>query len=142
MQRLTPLGLLLLLLFLPGCLLSGGTTWDRINARSWQLVRIEGEPPLQSSAITLELKDTNQLFGESGVNRYFGSYSQDGKSGFHASRIAGTRMAGPAELMDQETRYLKLLERVDAVRLAKESDGQVLQLLLDDREVLAFTPAE
>ena len=141
MQRITALGLLLLLL-LPGCLLSGGADWDRIRARSWQLIRIEGEPPFQGTAITLELKDANQLFGESGVNRYFGASSKDGKRGFRASGIASTKMAGPPELMDQEEHYLELLERVDAVRLEKESDGQVLQLLLDDRELLAFTPAE
>jgi len=142
MQRITALGSLLLILLLPACLITRISIWDRISARTWHLIRIEGEPPLPDSRITLGLKEPNQLFGESGVNRYFGSYKEVGKTGFRASQLAGTRMAGPPELMDQETRYLELLERADAVRLDKEEGRQVLELLEEGRALLAFTPAE
>lgn len=140
MQRLSLVLLLLSVVPATGCLISRVSTWDRVTGRSWDLVLIEGDAPLPESRITIRLEDPTQLFGESGVNRYFGSYEQVGKDGFRASPIAGTRMAGPPELMEQETRYLELLQRADRVRYRKTDDGVTLEFLAEESALLTFSP--
>jgi heat shock protein HslJ len=139
MQRITILGFVLGSLLLAGCLSTRASLWGRIGAHKWQLIRIEDQPPLPGSDLTLQLEDPNQLFGTSGVNRYFGSFQESGTNGFHALQIAGTRMAGPRELMDQETRFLELLGRADSVEL-EEQDGLRLLLLEGTRVLLTFAP--
>ena len=86
------------------------------------------------------LQDPNQLFGEAGMNRYFGSYEEIGKDGFRALQIARTRMAGPPEMMEQETRFLALLKRANSVRLGQEDDELRLELLENSRSLLTFKP--
>ena len=141
MQRIS-LGLALLACTLASaCLVKRVSTWERITGRSWDLVRLEDDAVLPDSRITLRLEDPTQLFGEAGVNRYFGSYEQVGKDGFRAGAIAGTRMAGPKELMDQETRYLALLQRANRIRYAKGDDGVTLELLEGEAALLTYAPS-
>ena len=67
------------------------------------------QPPLPGSVITMEFVG-DRVSGSAGVNRYSASIV-DGNLG----PIASTMMAGPTELMEQESRFLALLERCDGM---------------------------
>ena len=141
MQRFAPAVLVAAFVLAPSCIVSRVSTWERVTGRSWELVAIEGEALLPGSHITLRLDDPTQLFGESGVNRYFGSYEQIGRVGFRAGQVASTRMAGSRERMEQENRYLELLKRANEIRYRKTDEGATLELIEDGSRLLTFVPS-
>lgn len=53
--------------------------------------------------------DVASVRGHGGVNSFFGPYVQDGAS-LRIERLASTRMAGPTELMEQESALLDVLQ--------------------------------
>ena len=61
------------------------------------------------SELTLEFGADGQVSGNSGVNTFSGTYEYDGNT-LSIGPLAMTRMAGPPELMEQETLYLAALE--------------------------------
>jgi heat shock protein HslJ len=61
------------------------------------------------SKLTLEFGADGQVSGEAGVNTFSGTYEYDGNT-LSLGPLATTRMAGPQELMEQETLYLTALE--------------------------------
>jgi heat shock protein HslJ len=85
-----------------------GTTWicSAVNNGAGGVVTIVAD-----SRIDAVFGDEGQVSGSSGVNRYHGPYEADGES-IEIGPLASTRMAGPAELMEQEQQYLKALEKV------------------------------
>ncbi len=130
-------GRLLLLLgiaLLPCCRALGRDPWKRILGASWTLVDIEGAPPLEEKQVTLHLEDGSHLFGEGGVNRYFGSFERTGRIGLRIGKIGSTRMAGPPDAMRQEQRFLTLLSKVDAW----EYESGQLVLESQGAEILRF----
>lgn len=128
-------------LLVGGCVTAGSSLWQRIVTARWQLVELDGRSVVQDPAIVLQLEGESRLFGEAGDSRYFGSYQRIGRTGFRAGRIAGTHSAGASELREEERRYLDLLERADEVRLTKDEEGPVLELLDEGRVSLRFVPA-
>ncbi len=112
----------------PACQALRGDPWSRVPGTTWTLVEIEGAPALEGVEVTLQLEDGSRLFGEGGVNRYFGSFERMGEKGIRIGRIGSTRMAGPLEATHQEGLFLTLLSKADAWkyesgRLALESEG-------------------
>lgn len=71
----------------------------------------------KSAEITIAF-DTKEkrFYGTSGVNRYFGSYEQDG-SNISFSPVGTTMMAGPENLMKAEREYLGDLAKVNAFKI-------------------------
>jgi heat shock protein HslJ len=128
---------LLLLVLLGACGALRTSDWDRAVETSWRLAALESEPALEGVAVTLDLEGDDRVFGHGGVNRYFGSCVRDGKGSFRTSGLASTRMAGPVDATAQESRYLELLDRADALAI----DGEELVLSEDGRELLRFRPA-
>ena len=61
------------------------------------------------SELTLEFGADGQVSGSAGVNTFSGGYEYDDNT-LSIGPLATTRMAGPTELMDQETLYLAALE--------------------------------
>jgi heat shock protein HslJ len=61
------------------------------------------------SELTLEFGSDGQVSGSAGVNTFSGTYEYDGNT-LSFGPLATTRMAGPPELMEQETLYLTALE--------------------------------
>lgn len=75
----------------------------------------------------------NRYFGQSAVNRYFGSYTQDGEK-IEFGPAGVTMMAGPEPLMQAETQYLQDLAAVKTYKL----DGKKLVLTNSDGKELVF----
>src|SRR5262245_37854136 len=107
-----------------GC--SGGSQGINLAALAgdeWRLVRwtADGSPVtlVQVAKVTFAVTPDGNVSGASSVNRYVGkmTLTDDGKVTW-AGGFATTRMAGPPQFMDQETRYLAALAKVDHASLA------------------------
>lgn len=112
--------------------------WARVVATVWRLERMDEAPPLPGSEITLAFDAAARVFGNAGANNYFAAFERDDARGLSVSTIATTRMfrAEPPGVMEQEARYLALLQDVDAFRL----DGDRLELRTAGRSVLRLVP--
>ena len=106
--------LLVLTVLLAGCISSGTRQWQLAQATRWQLAEIEGAPALADARVTLRLEAGRRLFGQGGINSYFGSFERDGHR-FRVGQLASTRKAGATDALQQEQHYLVLLEA--AVRI-------------------------
>ncbi|MCP1223988.1 META domain-containing protein [Sebaldella sp. S0638] len=98
---------------------------------SWKLTAISGEKITtkmmdgkEIGAITLDIT-TDKISGSSGVNRYFGSYTLNGKD-ITLSGIGSTRMMGPQDLMENEHKYLSVLSNVTGFEF-KDNNTLVLK---------------
>ena len=99
-----------------------GTTWSLV-AFGGSAGADGGDPPLAGSAITLRFEDQgDRLSGSAGCNLYSGAYTERGNDLTVASPLATTMRycADPEGLMDQEGRYLMLIEA--AQRYAIQQD--------------------
>ncbi|HEY5890733.1 MAG TPA: META domain-containing protein [Acidimicrobiia bacterium] len=83
------------------------------------------QPPIPGSVITMEFVG-ERVSGNAGVNRYSASLV-DGNLG----PIASTMMAGPPELMEQESRFLALLDRCDGLLV----EDDLLRLSTGGRDI-------
>jgi heat shock protein HslJ len=83
----------------------GGIEWKlgRWNAGGGAVALAPG------AEVTLVLGKTGTVEGRGPVNRYFGSFKlgADGRIDWSAPGFGTTRMAGPPELMDQESAFLR-----------------------------------
>lgn len=123
--------ILLGMLFLfVGCSGSKSESYE-IAGKEFQLIDSAKEDP-----ITLGF-DKEKYFGFSGVNRYFGTYTQE-KSKLKLSPAASTLMAGPQELMEKESDYLKTLSTVDEFKLVDKD----LTLMSQGKDILKFKQIE
>nr|WP_307775785.1 META domain-containing protein [uncultured Cetobacterium sp.] len=77
--------------------------------------------------------DSDNFYGFSGVNNYFGRYEKSGKS-IKLERMGATLMAGPERLMDLEQNYYKELETVKKYSVK----GDELTLITDDGKKMIF----
>ena len=115
---------------LTGCSsLAAGPALDGSN---WQLTgwADTGVDPLPfgiTATFTAE-----QMAGQTGVNRYSGSYRLSHGDRLTLEPVAGTRMAGPPEAMEAEQAFFRLLEQVQTYRRA----GDELTLADADRRPL------
>lgn len=111
----------------------------------WILTAIGGEAfdlPAGARTPTLGIAPDALASGLAGINRYSGSLDRlppaSARGPFHAGPFAVTRMAGPPEAMDFETRFLTLLADADAF----EIDSGSLVLTGPGGEHLRFAPAD
>jgi len=125
----------LLLALTAACGSISSRDWAIVETTVWRLEAIEGEPTLAGVDVVLRLEAGHRIFGNGGVNEYFGSYGRDGNR-FGTSRIATTRMAGPPDARTQENLYLEALGRVDEIRVGEAT----LELLHQERVLLLFVP--
>ncbi len=79
---------------------------------------------IAGSEITAVFGHDGRVSGSGGVNRYHGGYKVSGAD-LDIGPLATTLMAGPEDLMQQEMRYLQLLERATCWRI----EGSRLTLL-------------
>lgn len=105
----------------------------RLEGPEWSLVDVGGKAPVaglgsRKAFVSFDV-DAGSLRGNSGLNSFFGPYALDG-SKLRIENLAMTRMAGPPELMEQETAFVAALHAARSWRL----DGHAL-LLLDEKGV-------
>jgi heat shock protein HslJ len=94
---------------------------------TWQLLELRGaaaRPGLKSEPPSVRFQaDVSSVHGHGGVNSFFGPYVLDGST-LRVDQLAATRMAGPSELMDQESALLTALQAARSWRVT----GDVLEL--------------
>ena len=107
---------------------------------SWKLTAISGEkitPKMvngkETGIITLDIT-ADKISGSAGVNRYFGTYTINGKD-ITVSGMGSTRMMGPQDLMEKEYKYLSVLGDVTGFEF-KDSNTLLLKAGTD---TLTFT---
>lgn len=113
---------------LQGC---GGDSIDLLAGIPWRVEDVDGAGILDAAMITLEFDAlTRRLAGSAGCNRFNAAYDLSGE-GLSIGPAAVTRMACAATLMDQEQRFLSILERI--TRFDIDETG-ALQLFANDQE--------
>ncbi len=81
-----------------------------------------------------ESSPTFSVSGQSAVNRFFSSYSilsfdsGTGRGKIKMGVVGGTKMAGPAELMDCESRYYSFIQEAESFEVLKDGDKTLLHL--------------
>lgn len=102
----------------------GGSETDSDKLETtWALVQFqEGNPSDPLVASTMTLKD-ERVSGNGGVNDLTGGFkaSDDGKLTF-TTKAGSSMKAGPAEAMNQETRFIKSLDKVTTFEIDEEDD--------------------
>lgn len=110
---------------------------------SWLLEDIRGGGVIDRVRTELTLGSDGRVSGSGGCNRIMGQGKLEGDS-LTIGPLAGTRMACPPAVLEQEDRFLKTLEEVKGWRV--ETEQQKLHLLDGSGETLlifsATTPQE
>ncbi len=108
----------------------------------WRLAQFGEEAPAslpaeQDQRPTLVIDEAGKVNGFAGVNRYGGSLSAEAlaEGVFFLGPIVSTRMAGPREAMDLETRFLRTLEEASSFRVLDDE----LVLEAGGKSLLRFT---
>lgn len=101
----------------------------------WMLLSLGGQSPQapnNTRAAYIRLQETeNDLKGNTGCNTIFGKYELNGKA-LHFSSVGSTRMM--CQDMEQETKFLQMLERVDSYEIA----DRILTLYAGSEAVATF----
>jgi heat shock protein HslJ len=115
------------------------TNASPLGGRQWRLIELNGKPIEQrdgAGAEPPELKfdaEKKTVSGSTGINRLAGGYKLD-ENKLKIGNLAMTKMAGPEELMKQETEFVKALESVDSWKRT----GDRLELMSGDKVVAVF----
>ena len=95
---------------------------------TWLLEDLRGEGVIDRVRTELTLESDGQISGSGGCNRIMGQGKLEGDS-LTIGPLAGTRMACPPAVMEQEARFMKALEEVKGWRV--EPELKKLHLLND-----------
>ncbi len=111
------------------------TETETILDAYWMLLSIEGESPQapnNTRTAYLRLQESeNDIKGFSGCNNFFGKYTLSGNS-LSFSNLGSTRMMCPD--MEQESRFMNVLERVTAYSIA----DRILTLYEGNQAIATF----
>lgn len=140
--RLAPLLLLLPLLVAPAaCRGPQGDTLEEATARVelvgpiWTCVRLRAEKVATRPAPTLLFGGDGRVTGNTGVNRFMGTYERSDGSRLRFSGIATTRRAGSPEQMEIERDFLQALESAGSFRIT----GLGIELLVGEEVVMQLS---
>jgi len=111
----------------------------RLDAQTWTLSTINGQPLLPGTAITLQFLN-GQLAGFAGCNDYNGRYTAadngDGTFAVTVDRLATGRRGCPPEIMNQESAFEKAIQSVTSAVIQENrltlagSDVQLIFFLI------------
>jgi heat shock protein HslJ len=105
-------------------------TWS-LTGTVWKLVELNGQPVGANKLPSLTLDAaTGKAAGMAGVNRFSGSFKQDGAA-LSFGPMAVTKMAGPEKDMKLESEFLAALGRVTGWK----ADGLMLSLVAGETEI-------
>lgn len=106
----------------------------RLGTGEWQAVSVNGAPLAAGSQPTLRLAD-GRASGSAGCNSYFASYQTGAREALRFSGVGSTRMACAEPLMDQERRFLNILENASGYSFYRDGD---LAIIAADGRVIRF----
>jgi heat shock protein HslJ len=112
-----------------GC---GGETATLLTGEEWVVEDIERKGIIDRSRVTVRFDDEGRVTGRAGCNTYTGGYTLTGES-LTIARTATTLMACAPSLMEQETRFLSILQATQRFEIT--ADG-ALVLHADDGRTL------
>ncbi len=95
---------------------------DEIVDIEWQLIRMtvngEHKPLVKNSRVTFVYGNKGQVAGAASINRYFGNLKLTKNGAIVWNKAFGmTRMAGPPELMTQESVFMDTLMKTSRMYL-------------------------
>lgn len=107
-----------------------GTTGmtETLAGSEWVPLEIDGAAASERTRAFVRFGGDGRLSGNSGCNRFTGSYEIDGATLRIGPDVAMTRMACPPEVMDEEARLMRALEAVRGF----SRDGIALDLTAED----------
>lgn len=114
--------------------------WVWIAGTRWVLGSVEGQPPVGTERPALSfMPDQTWITGNTGCNRFTGTFVRRGEDGIEIGPLASTRRfcAQPEGVMQQEARILNLLESVDSYQASRTA----LVLFIDAEPVLIYAAA-
>ncbi len=114
---------------------AGPATPGDLVGTEWLLEDLAGRGVLDHARTTLGFPEAGRIAGSGGCNRYTASAALDGDR-LTVDRLAATRRACVAAVMDQETRYLRALERATRIERA---DPFLLVHVAEMEKPLKFT---
>lgn len=95
------------------------------------LLRVDGDAitPEQPGSFTFLCNDEGLAMGKSGINSYRGNLelTPSGQVLWNTDSFVSTKMAGPPQLMDQESAYLRALARTQEAYLKANGGRLVLR---------------
>jgi len=115
-----------------GC---GGDRQRLFRGAVWVVEDLAGTGIIDRSRITIEFLEDNRVAGRASCNRYTGSYLLSGE-GIAIGPVASTRMACAPALMNQEDRFLSLLDQATSVKIGQQ--GELLLSTPDGDTIRAF----
>ena len=105
---------------------------QEIQGTAWWVEDIAGRGVIDMSHTTIEFLEDGKVGGDTGCNRYFGSYETSGDS-ITFGPLAGTRKACAESLMNQEMAFYQAMEKVNRWEIAdtgllhlRDSEGKGL----------------
>jgi len=107
-----------------------GVALGSLEGTAWLAEEIDGGGVAERVHSTLIFDAGQKVAGRAACNRYFGAYRQAGDT-LEIKPGGSTRMACPPAVMDQEAKFLAVLELVRKAR----RDGDKLMLLDGDGRV-------
>jgi hypothetical protein len=123
--------IVIILFLLGGCAAPLGGR--QISGRDWRAANLNGVPVLPGSSVTLRLEGGDRVSGSAGCNLYSGTYRLMSKEGIDFTTLTTTRKACAPDLMDQERRFLSILEAVEGHSFY--SDGSFSLVSPDGRAI-------
>lgn len=95
-------------------------SWEqKLIGTQWLLEDLAGEGVLDRLQTTLQFDDGGRISGFAGCNSYFGSYQINGNS-FRVTQIGSTFKMCPSAVMNQETRFLIIIEKAQQISLEND----------------------
>jgi heat shock protein HslJ/uncharacterized protein YraI len=115
-----------------------------LSGTSWNLTTLNGDLPIQGSAITLNFGADGIASGTDGCNQYSMGFAQDGNSLTFAQPGASTMMACQADIMQQASAYMLALATTttfsaNARQLTLQDGGQILATFAASSQNLSGT---
>lgn len=111
-----PLMSLLVAGLLGGCAIQPDTS-SPLTGREWIVDTIDDRPVLDASRPSLTFSIDGQVSGSAGCNRFMARYQRLGENAIQIRQAATTMMACPEALMQQERRFLDLLEHLNRFKI-------------------------
>jgi heat shock protein HslJ/uncharacterized lipoprotein YbaY len=114
-----------------GC---AGSTADVIRGSDWNVTSIDDNKPSDGTELTLNFGTGNSLSGKAGCNTFRGNYALTSER-LTLSKIALTRKACPAPLMQQERNFTQRLAEVE--RFDVSDDGSLVLVTKSGSKITA-----